>query len=91
MKIPKYQGFENFILADEPFAKVLQIFETCVSVNNILCRKLVSSSEFPIKFDERIRVTSVPFFISDFSLLSCELDNFKFKGLYWVIFILILY
>ena len=82
MKIPKYQVFENFILADEPFAKALQIFETCVSVNNILCRKLFSSSEFPIKFDERIRVTSVTFFISDFNLLSCELDNFKFKGLY---------
>ena len=82
MKIPKYQVFENFILADEPFAKALQIFETCVSVNNILCRKLVSSSEFLTKFDERFRVTSVPFFISDFNLLSCELDNFKFKGLY---------
>ena len=23
--------FENFILSDEPFSKVLQIFETCVS------------------------------------------------------------
>ena len=34
---------ENFILADEPFAKALQIFETCVSVNNNLCRKLFSS------------------------------------------------
>ena len=33
--------FENFILADEPFAKALQIFETCVSVNNNLCGKLV--------------------------------------------------
>ena len=52
MKIPKYQVFESFILADGPFAKALQIFETCVSVNNILCRKLVSSSKFPIKFDE---------------------------------------
>ena len=26
-----------------------------------------------IKFDERFKVTSVPFFILDFSLLSCEL------------------
>ena len=26
--------FENFILADEPFAKASWIFETCLSVNN---------------------------------------------------------
>ena len=32
--------FENFILADEPFAKALQILETCVSVNNNLYEKL---------------------------------------------------
>ena len=34
--------FENFILADEPFVKVLKIVETCVSVNNNLSEKLVS-------------------------------------------------
>ena len=28
--------FENFILADEPFAKALWITETCVLVNNNL-------------------------------------------------------
>ena len=44
--------FENFILADEPFAKALRNFETCVSVNNNLCRKLVSPLELPIKFNE---------------------------------------
>ena len=37
--------FENFILADETFAKALQIFETCVSVNNKLRGQLVSSLE----------------------------------------------
>ena len=37
------QVFENFILADEPFAKPLQIFETCVLVNKISCGKLVLS------------------------------------------------
>ena len=68
-------AFENFILADEPFAKALQIFETCVSVNNILCGKLVSSLEFSIKFEERFKINSVPFFIPDLNLLSCELDN----------------
>ena len=46
--------FENFILSDEPFAKDLRIFETCVSVNNNLCGKLVSSLEVRIKFDEKI-------------------------------------
>ena len=52
---------ENFILTDESFAKALQTFEAGVSVNNILSRKLVSSLEFPIKFDERFKVTSAPF------------------------------
>ena len=45
--------FEDFILADEPFVKVLKLFETCVLVNNNLCGKLVFSLDFPIKFDGR--------------------------------------
>ena len=56
--------FENVILADDPFAKALRIFKTCVSVNNNLCRKLVASLEPPIKFDKGFKVTSVPFFIA---------------------------
>ena len=32
--------FDNFILDDERFAKALQDFETCVVVNNNLCRRL---------------------------------------------------
>ena len=43
-----------------------------ISVNNNLCGKLVSSLELPFKFDEKFNVTSVPFFIADFNLLSCE-------------------
>ena len=31
--------FENFILADEPFAKVLRMFENPLSVNGNLCGK----------------------------------------------------
>ena len=58
--------FENFMLADEPFAKALQIFGTCVSVNNNLCGKLVLSLKFLIKFDERFKITSVPFFYCRF-------------------------
>ena len=34
---------------------------------------------------EIFQVTSVPFFIPDFNLLICKLDNFTFKVLYWVI------
>ena len=44
--------FNNFILADEPFAKALQILETCVSINNDLCEKLLSMLESPTTFDE---------------------------------------
>ena len=76
--------FENLILADEPFVKALQIFETCVWANNDLCGKLFSSLEFPIKFDESFQVTSVRFFNSDSNLLRWELDHFTFKVLYWV-------
>ena len=54
---------ENFIITDEPFAKSLQIFETCILVNNNLCGKLVSSLELPMKFDERFKVTSILFLL----------------------------
>ena len=56
-----------------------------VSVSNIWWGKLVSSLKFSVNFDERFKVTSVPFFIPDFNLLSCEFDNFIFNVLYWVI------
>ena len=74
--------FENFILVCEPFAKALRSLETYVSVNNSLCGKLVSSLESPITFDKIFKVTLVSFFIPDFDLLGCELDNFTFKLLY---------
>ena len=44
--------FDNFILADEPFAKTLRSLETCVSINNNLCGKLFLSLESPTTFDE---------------------------------------
>ena len=44
--------FEYFILADELFAKALQSHETCISINNNSCEKLVSKLELPITFDE---------------------------------------
>ena len=60
--------FDNFILADKPFAKVLQSLETCVLVNNNLCRKLFSLLESPTIFDKIFKVASVPHFIPDFNL-----------------------
>ena len=62
--------FDNFILADEPFAKALRRFGTCVLVKDNLCRKLFSSLESPTIFDEIFRVASVLFFIQSFNLIS---------------------
>ena len=76
-----YWIFNNFILAEELFAKALRSFETCVLVNNNLCGKSFSSVRSPTTFAERSEVTLVPFFIADFNLLSCELDHFTFKVL----------
>ena len=45
----------------------------------------------PTKLDEIFKVTSVPLFISDFNLLSCELDNFIFKMFLLSCFMLISY
>ena len=68
--------FENFILAEEPFANALPSFETCVLVNNNLRGKLSSSLEPPITFDENFKLTLVPFFVPNINLLISELDNF---------------
>ena len=70
------------ILAEEPFAKALQTRYNYVLVNDNLRGKLVPSLQFRIKFDERFKVISVPFFIPDFNLLSWELDDFTFNVLY---------
>ena len=83
--------FDNFILAEELFPKALQILKTSVLVNNNLCAKLFSSLESPATFDESFKVASVPFFIPDFNLLSCKLDNFTFLSVILSHFILILY
>ena len=75
--------FDNFvILAEGLLTKALRSFETCVLVKNNPCGKLFSSLESPTTFDEIFEVNSVPFFIPDFHLLSCELDDFTFKMLY---------
>ena len=47
--------------------------------------KIFSSLKLPITFDKRFKITSVPFFIPNFNLLSSVLDNFALKVLYSVI------
>ena len=54
-------------------------------VNNNLYGKLASSFEFPVRLDEKFQVTSGPFFVADFNLLSCEGDSFTFNVLCWVV------
>ena len=65
--------FYNFILAEELIAKALRSLETFVLVNNSLWGKLFSSLESPIKFDERFKVTSVPFFYCRFWLIKLQI------------------
>ena len=72
-------------MAEEDFAKGLRNFKTCVLVNNNLCGKLSSFLESLATFDEGFRVTSVAFFTPGLNLLSYDLENFRFKLLYWVI------
>ena len=55
--------FDNFKLADELFTKLIQIVETCLSVSNSLCWKLISSLELPTVFDEIFIVTSAYYFL----------------------------
>ena len=62
---------DSWILTDELFAKALQKFATCLSVNNYLCGKLVLPLELPIIFDNNLKTTSALFFIADLDLLSC--------------------
>ena len=49
------------MLVDESFPKDLRILETCVAVNNNLCRILVSMLKSPAIFDETFKVARVPF------------------------------
>ena len=71
----------NFILAEELFAKALRSFETykLYVYNNNSCGNLFSLLESPTTFDESFKVILVPFFVPNFSLLSCELDYLSLK------------
>ena len=67
--------FDNFILAEELFAKALESLElqrTCILVNNNLWGKSLSSLESPTTFNEIFKLTSVLLFVPSFNLLNCE-------------------
>ena len=70
------------MLVEELFVKALQSLETRVLVKSNFCGKLLLSLESLTTIDESFKVTVVSSFIPDFSILSCELDNFTFKVLY---------
>ena len=69
--------FDNFILAEELFAKILRSFETCVLDNNNLCGKLFSSLESPVPFDESFNVTV--FFIPEFKFIKLRIRQITLK------------
>ena len=73
--------FDDFMLAEELFAKSFRSLETCVLI-------IIYEENYSRHYDHQqhlMKVTSVPFFIPDFDFLSRELDIFTFKVLYWVI------
>ena len=51
---------------------------------------MFSSLKPPTTFDGNSKVISGPFFTPNFNLLSCKLDNFTLKKLYWVLIGIIL-
>ena len=60
--------FDNLILADETVAKALRSPKTCLLVSNNIDGNLGSSLNSPTPFDERFKVTSIPFFTCDFNV-----------------------
>ena len=53
--------FYNFILSEEILAKVLLSFQTCILVNNNLCRKLFSSLESSTTLEEIFKLLQYQF------------------------------
>ena len=53
--------------------------------------KSVWSLESPVTFDERFKVTSVPFFMSDFYFIKLKVRQFYIESVILSHFILILY
>ena len=58
------------MLTDELLEKDLWIVETCLSVNNNSCGKLVLPLDSPNILGDNHNTTSVFFFVADFNLFS---------------------
>ena len=69
-------NWDNFILAEEIFVKDLRKIETCVLVNNNLCRKLFSLLVSPTTFVDSFKVTSFLFFIFLFWFIKLWMRQF---------------
>ena len=65
-----------FMIAENLFAKALQNLEIWLLVNKNLWRKLITLLASPATFDKSFKLTSVPFFLPDFNLLSHKLGSF---------------
>ena len=76
--------FNNFMLAEKLFLKALRSFETCVLVNNNLCRKLFLSLRSSAIFGQIFKATSIPFFIPHFKLLIWELVKKTLRLKYYI-------
>ena len=91
-RLPKSPPIVLFYVAEELFPRALQSLKLVLLVHNNLCRKLFSSLQSPTTLDKIFKITSVPFCIPGFNLLSSELDNSTFKTFHVKShFILILY
>ena len=54
---------DSLILAHELYVNSLRRFATCLSANNDLCRKLVSSLELSIIFDDNLKLLQSHFLL----------------------------
>lgn len=73
---------DNFVLANEWFAKSLRRVTTCLTVNKNLCQKQLSL--LPVIFDDNFKVTSLALLVVGFSLSSCISDSFTVTLLYYI-------
>ena len=76
--------FDNFILADEPFAKASWSLKTCILVNDSVWEKLFSSLESPTTYDKSSKNT----FYSIFYFIKLRIRQFYVESVIFSHFIL---
>ena len=79
--------FDNSTSTDEWFVKTLQTFSIFLSVSNSVWGKSEVSLVFPILFIDRLKVILTCFFVTDFNISGCDLDNFTLTMFYSVFYI----